>query len=107
MAQTDALGAESARNELANAQTHFRRTRGKGMDVVIRSDGIGGSYLYNEGSVRDLAGVRGLRAPRFTAGGAMEAEPFICTAPARSAGVARLACQREFRFSSLLLTWTA
>src|ERR1700737_551838 len=44
--------------------------------------------------------------PLFVAG-AMEADPFIWTAPARSAGVARLACQREFRFSSLVVTWTA
>jgi hypothetical protein len=37
-----------------------------------------------------------LRAP-----GVIEAAPLIWTAPARSAGVARLACQRELRFSSL------
>src|SRR6476660_9023289 len=39
--------------------------------------------------------------------GVIEAEPLIWTAPARSAGLARLACQRELRFSSLVVTSTA
>src|SRR5579862_7273801 len=36
--------------------------------------------------------------------GAMDAEPFICTAPASSAGLPIVACQLLLRFTSLALT---
>src|SRR5690242_16195986 len=39
--------------------------------------------------------------------GVIEAAPLIWTAPARSAGLARLACHRELRLSSLVVTSTA
>src|SRR6185312_16348139 len=44
--------------------------------------------------------------PRFTPG-AMEADPFICTAPASSDGLATCACQLLLRVTSVAFTSTA